>query len=313
MFALYPIWNPREGIDLGFFEIKFYSLMFVIAFGLGLFIMSKIYKREGLSEKQLDSLFMYGIVSILLGARLGHVIFYQSELFFEDPLSILLPFSFKGGFKFTGFAGLASHGAAILMIIGMYIYSKKVIFKHPLWILDRVVLPVSLGAFFVRMGNFLNSEIIGKETTSRFGIKFLRDKYNHFQATNYTGISNINDAYEELVSNPEYVALIDAVPAKHPTQLYEGFSYIVVFIVLMFLYWKTDSRLKQGYIFGVFMVFLWGIRFVVEFVKETQGGFEKYPIFNALSTGQWLSIPMILAGIYFIYSSKNKKEKTETS
>lgn len=306
MIALNPIWNPYEGIDLGFFEIKFYSIMFILAFGLGLFIMSKIYKREGLSEKQLDSLFIYGIVSILLGARLGHVIFYQSELFKEDFFSVFLPFSFKYGIKFTGFAGLASHGAAIAMIIGMYIYSKKVIFKQPLWILDRVVLPVSLGAVFVRIGNFLNSEIVGEETTSIFGIKFLRDTVDKYEAFRLTGLNQTNEAYAEILTNPKYIEIVNQIPAKHPAQLYEAIAYIFVFAFLMFLYWKTDKRNYQGYIFGYFMVLLWGIRFFVEFVKASQGGFEKYPIFNMLSTGQWLSIPMILVGVYLITTSKNK-------
>lgn len=306
MIVLSSFWNPSEGIDLGFFEIKFYSLMFIIAFGLGLFIMTKIYKNEGLTEKQLDSVFIYSIVSILLGARLGHVIFYQSELFKEDFFSVFLPFSFKDGIRFTGFAGLASHGAAIAMIIGMYIYSKKVIFKHPLWILDRVVLPVSSGAFFVRIGNFLNSEIVGEETTSKFGIKFLRDTYSHYDAMRITGIQNTNDAYNELLTNPKYAEYLASVPAKHPTQLYEAIAYIFVFAILMYLYWKTNAKNKQGCLFGVFMVLLWGVRFVVEFVKGSQGGFEKYTMFNMLSTGQWLSIPMILIGLYFIFTSKNR-------
>jgi prolipoprotein diacylglyceryl transferase len=303
---LHPIWNPNEGIDLGFFEIKFYSMMFVLAFGLGLFIMTKIYKKEGLSEKQLDSLFVYSIVSILLGARLGHVIFYQSELFKEDFFSVFLPFSFKDGIKFTGFAGLASHGAAIVMIIGMYIYSKKVIFKNPLWILDRVVLPVSLGAFFVRIGNFLNSEIVGEETTSQFGIKFLRHSIDKYEAMRLTGIQNVNEAYTELLVNPKFKNEISRISALHPSQLYEAIAYVFVFAFLMFLYWKTKNSKKQGYIFGFFMVLLWGVRFFVEFVKASQGGFEKYPMFNVLTTGQWLSIPMILVGVYLIITSNKR-------
>jgi prolipoprotein diacylglyceryl transferase len=304
MYALNFIWNPHEGIGIGSFEIKFYSMMFIIAFGLGLVIMRKIYQREGLTEKQLDAIFIYSIISILLGARLGHVIFYQSELFREDPFSILLPFSFKDGFRFTGFMGLASHGAAIAMIIGMWIYSKKVVQKPVLWVLDRVVLPVSSGAVFVRIGNFLNSEILGDTTTSAFGVKFLRDAVSKTAAMKETGQSDVNEAYQELLTNPKYANFIQAIPAKHPAQLYEAIAYVFVFAILMYVYWKTEKRNQNGYIFGLFLVLLWGVRFIVEFVKESQAGFEKYEIFNALSTGQWLSIPFVIIGLYFMFKSK---------
>lgn len=164
---LYSInWDPSIGIDLGFFTIRYYSLMFLIAFGSGWYITKKMYEREGLSEKKLDSLFAYVVIGTLLGARLGHVIFYQAELFVEDPLSILLPFRFVPEFEFTGFQGLASHGATIGIFTMAYLYSKKVLQKHVFWILDRIVVPVSFGAIFVRIGNFLNSEIIGKPTHS---------------------------------------------------------------------------------------------------------------------------------------------------
>ena len=154
------VWDPSVGIDLGFFTVRYYSLMFLIAFTLGYFLMKKIYKHEGISEEKLDPLFMYTVIATLVGARLGHVIFYQPELFVEDPLSILLPVRFVPEFEFTGFRGLASHGAAIGIIIAMYWYSKKVLAKHILWILDRIVLPVTIGGMFVRFGNFFNSEII---------------------------------------------------------------------------------------------------------------------------------------------------------
>ena len=159
-YALNIVWNPSEGIDLGFFMVRYYSLMFVVAFGLGWYIMKNIYNREGISIEKLDKLFIYTVVATLLGARLGHVIFYQSELFHEDPLSILLPISTKPSLHFTGFAGLASHGAAIAIIIVMFYYSRKVVHKPMLWILDRIVIPVASGAIFVRLGNFFNSEII---------------------------------------------------------------------------------------------------------------------------------------------------------
>ncbi len=172
MFLLQMEWDPTKYIEIGFFKLHFYSVMWIIAFILGFYITKRIFKNEKQSEEALDSLFIYSVLGIMLGARLGHVIFYQSELISEDFLSIFLPFKFKGGIEFTGFQGLASHGAAIGMIIAMYLYNKKVLHKSVMWILDRVVIPVALGAVFVRIGNFINSEIIGKYTNSDFGVIF---------------------------------------------------------------------------------------------------------------------------------------------
>jgi prolipoprotein diacylglyceryl transferase len=266
-------WDPSEGIDLGFFMIRYYSLMFVIAFILGWYIMKKIYDREGLTAEQLDSLFIYMVLAILLGARLGHVIFYQPELFKEDPLSILLPIHTVPTFKFTGFQGLASHGAAIGVIIAMYLYSKKVLKKPILWILDRVVIPVASGAIFVRIGNFINSEIIGKPTQSEYGIIFKQ--------------------------------LGETFP-RHPAQLYESFCYIFVFIIMWFVYWKTQKRKQMGYLFGLFLVLLWSVRFFVEFVKEPQVEARANWLLN---TGQLLSIPFILLGFYFMFTSNKRRLK----
>lgn len=302
MIANYLVWNPSEGIDLGFFMIRYYSLMFVIAFALGWMIMKKIFDRENEPIEKLDSLFIYTVVATLLGARLGHVIFYQPELFSEDPLSILLPIQTVPEFKFTGFAGLASHGAAIAIIISTYFFSKKVMKKPLLWLLDRVVITVAAGAVFVRIGNFINSEIIGKETTSKFGVKFLQDYFSKPNAVQITQINDSKAAYKAIVNEPQFAEYLAQVPVRHPAQLYEAFSYVFVFLILYFLYWKTDARLKQGYLFGLFLILLWSVRFVVEFVKESQGGFES--ALGLFSTGQWLSIPFIIIGIYFMFKAK---------
>lgn len=270
MRALYIIWDPSKGIDLGFFMLHYYSLMWVVAFILGFNVMKRIYKNEGESNESLDSLFIYSVIGIMLGARLGHVIFYQPELFKEDFFSIFLPFSFKGGIHFTGFQGLASHGAAIAMIISMYLYNKKILKKSVLWILDRVVVPVSLGAVFVRIGNFINSEIIGKPTNSDFGVVFKQ--------------------------------LGEDFP-RHPAQLYEAACYVFVFMILYFIYWKTKKSKQEGFLFGLFLTMLWTIRFLVEFIKEAQ--VEERASW-ALNTGQWLSIPFILLGLYFMFVYKPK-------
>ncbi len=276
MHALKIYWDPIKSIDLGFFELHFYSVMWIIAFILGFYVTKKIWKNENQSNESLDSLFIYSVLGIMIGARLGHVIFYQSELISEDFFSIFLPFSFKDGIRFTGFQGLASHGAAIGMIISMYLFNKKVLKKSILWILDRVVIATALGAVFVRIGNFINSEIIGKYTESDFGVVFRQ---------------------------------LSETEPRHPAQLYEAFCYIFVFITLLYFYWKTNKSKQEGFLFGLFLVFLWTIRFFVEVVKEPQGKEDLAAFFgNKLNNGQLLSIPFILIGLYFmfIYKPKNK-------
>ncbi|APY09078.1 prolipoprotein diacylglyceryl transferase [Winogradskyella sp. J14-2] len=275
MNALKIYWEPIKSIDLGFFELHFYSVMWIIAFILGFYITKKIWKNENQSNESLDSLFIYSVLGIMIGARLGHVIFYQSELITEDFFSIFLPFSFKDGIRFTGFQGLASHGAAIGMIISMYLFNKKILKKSILWILDRVVIATALGAVFVRIGNFINSEIIGKYTESDFGVVFRQ---------------------------------LSETEPRHPAQLYEAFCYIFVFFTLLYFYWKTNKPKQEGFLFGLFLVLLWSIRFFVEFVKEPQGDEDLAAFFgNVLNNGQLLSIPFILIGFYFMFVYTPKK------
>lgn len=263
------VWDPSTGLDLGIITLHYYSLMFVIAFGLGWFIMKRIYVREGIPLEKLDSIFIYAVVATLIGARLGHVFFYDWDYFQHNILEIFLPFKFNP-FEFTGFRGLASHGAAIGIIAAMYIYSKKVVHKPLLWVLDRVVIPVACGAVFVRIGNFFNSEIIGKPTGTDYGVVFAQ--------------------------------LGEDFP-RHPTQLYEAGAYVLVFLLLWFIYLKTNKREKQGYLFGLFLVLLWSVRFLVEFIKENQVDFEET---MALNMGQWLSIPFVILGLYFMFSNRRK-------
>lgn len=266
-------WDPSVGIELGFITLRYYSLMFLIAFGSGFYITKKIYKNESIPEEKLDSLFMYVVIGTLLGARLGHVIFYQAELFTQDPLSVFLPFSFVPEFEFTGFQGLASHGATIGIFISAYLYAKKILKKHVFWILDRIVLPISFGAIFVRIGNFMNSEIIGKPTNSDFGVVFVQ----------------LGEDF-----------------ARHPSQLYESACYAILFVLLSVLYWKTNIRKKLGMLFGLFFVILWVIRFVVEYSKEPQVAERADWLFN---TGQLLSIPFIIIGLGVMYWSKKNTQK----
>lgn len=271
MFFLSINWDPSiELVKIGSFSIRYYSLMFVIAFVLGLQIMKRIFIREGIPLEKLDSMFIYTVIGTLLGARIGHFLFYDTQFLLEHPLEVLLPIQLNP-FKFTGYQGLASHGAAIGIPVAMYIYSKRVLHKPWLWILDRIVIPVAIGGVFVRLGNLMNSEIIGKPTGSDFGFVF--------------------------------VQLGETFP-RHPTQLYEAFGYVLTFAMLWYTYWKTDKREKIGYIFGLFMVLLWSVRFFVEFFKEAQvDGRGEWD----LNTGQLLSIPMTLLGFYCMF----RKDKTK--
>lgn len=270
-------WDPSLGIDLGIITIRYYSLMFLIAFSAGFYITKRIFISEGVSLEKLDKLLIYTILSTLIGARLGHVIFYQPELFLEDPLSVFLPVSFVPEIEFTGFRGLASHGAAIGIAIGMYFYSKKVTKKSIFWILDRITMPVAFGGAFVRIGNFLNSEIVGKATQSDFGVVFVQLGENF---------------------------------ARHPAQLYESVCYFILFGILSLLFWKTQVKQKMGVLFGIFFTLLWTIRFIVEYVKEPQVAERANWVFN---TGQLLSIPMILIGLGIIYFSNKKVMTSEVS
>ena len=311
--ALSFVWNPSEGIDLGFFLVRYYSLTWVVAFLLGWFIMKKIYDREGETTEKLDKLFIYTIVATMIGARLGHVLFYQPEMLKEDFVNVFLPFSFKGGLHFTGFAGLASHGAAIAIIISVIYYCKKVIHRPILWMLDRIVIPVTSGGIFIRIGNFINSEILGDVTSpdTPTAVKFIRGeegpKLGKGAIMKLTGQEDYNKAYEMVQHDPKFADTLASIPYRHPAQLYEAFLYIFVFAIIYYMYWKTESRKQHGLIFGVFLVLLWSVRFIVEFVKQSQGGFESELPFGLL-TGQWLSIPFILVGFYLIFTAKKRTE-----
>ena len=297
-------WNPLTGIDIfGNFKLHFYSVMWIVAFLLGLQIMKRIFKRENVSLDYLDPLFLYTIIATMLGARLGHVLFYQSELIQQDFFSIFLPFRFVPEFEFTGFQGLASHGAAIGIIIGMYLYRRKYKYKSLMWILDRVVIPVASGAVFIRLGNFINSEIVGKVTDSALGVRFIQEEYGKREAMQLTGLQNPKEAYNAIANNPQFQNLLDAVPLRHPAQLYESVSYIFVFFILWYFYTKMNKGNHTGFLFGLFLVLLWTIRFCVEFVKIAQVDERST---WALNTGQWLSIPFILIGLYFMFVYKPK-------
>lgn len=275
------VWDPSIGIDLVFFVVRWYSLMFVVAFVLGLRLMKKVFIEDKIPVEKLDPLFMYVFISMLIGMRLGDVFFYSWDYYQNHLLEIILPFKENAnssalfglikGWEFTGFTGFASHGAAAGIITSLYFYSKRVIHK-PFWfMLDRIGLVASVGGALVRLGNFFNSEIYGKPTGSSFGVIFKQAG--------------------------------ETVP-RHPTQLYEALGYLILFFILWRMYWKTDAKQKPGYLFGVFFVALWSIRFVVEFLKEAQVEGREDWVLNSLNTGQVLSIPLIIIGLILIFRKR---------
>ena len=306
-------WNPEGTLfKLGFIQIKYYNLLWIAAFVVGWFIMKRIFQNEKKSMEKLDSLFIYTVVSIMLGARLGHVFFYDWDYYKNHLAEILLPirenaneslFGIINGYEFTGFTGLASHGATIAAIIGMWLYTRKWKDINMLWLLDRLVIPSAIGACFVRLGNFFNSEINGKVVNESFfmATRFIRDSDDMpaYKAMGYTNEQSANAAYKAIEHNPDFANILESIPFRHPAQLYEAICYVFVFIALYLLYWKTDKKDKTGYLFGLFMVLLFVVRFIVEFFKKSQGGFEES--LGLLSTGQWLSIPMIIIGLYFMF------------
>ncbi|MCD8405661.1 prolipoprotein diacylglyceryl transferase [Tenacibaculum dicentrarchi] len=265
------VWDlDPEIIKIGSFGIRWYSLMFVAVFVLGLHLMKKIFINDNIAVEKLDPLFMYVFVSMLVGMRLGDVFFYSWDYYQHHLLEIFLPMKqlADGSWKFTGFTGFASHGAAIGIPIALYFYAKKHLQKSWLFILDRLGIIVALAGFFIRLGNFFNSEIYGKPTGSTFGVIFKR-------------------AGETV--------------ACHPTQLYEAFSYLALFFALWHFYWKTDKKKQEGFLFGLFMVVLWSLRFFIEFLKKAQVDSREDWVLNSLNTGQVLSIPLVLIGVWLMF------------
>ena len=280
MILNYVVWDvnpyiftfPESFPLLGGRPVAWYGLLWAMVFVVGYLIMKKIYKKEGLSDDMLDKLVFGTLIFTIVGARLGHCLFYEPGYYLANPEKFL--YVWEGG--------LASHGGAIGILIWLLIYSKKL--KKPyLWILDRVVIAVAIGGAFIRTGNLMNSEIYGYETTLPWGFKFVRDW---------------------APGTP-----IEAIPACHPTQIYEALVCVIVFAILMYLYFKKDTAEKRmGFFFGFFCTVIFGSRILIEFIKQPQVEFENSMV---LDMGQWLSIPFVLVGIYFMcfyrYCKKQSK------
>ncbi len=253
-------WNADpELIRFGNFAIRWYGLLFASGFFFGYLIFIRIFKKEGISIELLDKLTLYMAIGTIIGARLGHCLFYEPAYYLSNPLEILK--IWRGG--------LASHGAAIGILVAIHYYSKNVRRSY-FWVLDRVVIAVALAGFFIRMGNLMNSEIYGIQTDLPWGFIF--------------------------------AAAGETLP-KHPTQIYEGLSYLAIFGLLHWLYWRSDGKPKEGYLFSIFLILLFTVRFLIEFIKEVQVDFETG---MTLNMGQWLSIPFVIAGFALLFRSYRK-------
>jgi len=235
------VWNINPTIlHLGPLQIRWYGLLYATTFAIGYYILLKIFRSESIDEEWADSVLLYMIIGTIIGARLGHCLFYDRSYYLSNPLEILM--IWKGG--------LASHGGVIGNITALWIFSKKISKKPLLWITDRVAILVLLGGFLIRTGNLMNSEIIGKATTLPWGFEFVRATY----------------AYP-------------LVP-RHPAQMYEAFYYLSLFIIILFLYWKKDASKKLGLLTGFFFTFTFLGRFLIEFLKIEQSAFEKSMFLN---------------------------------
>lgn len=370
---IFPNWDFQIGsFNLG--DIRWYGLLFAAGFIISQQIMYKIYKNEGKPEKDVDSLTLWMIIATIIGARLGHVIFYEPMRYLQDPISILK----------TWEGGLASHGATIGILTAIYLYVNYLVDINPLkgrfiwkkqkrpgqsylWVVDRIVICVAITGALIRFGNFMNAEIIGLPTRSNMGVVFARDLVDRFEgiqqveearvikdksreiddlgyvpvnveivfSKSVTGEDYvnrfINQSAKTILSSYEYINLHFYQPpsspmdfevsqknnqyiatvktrgiARHPAQLYESISTFLIFVLLLYLWNRKKAALPEGLLFGTFLVILFGLRFVYEFIKVEQVDFEKG---MALNMGQILSIPLVLIGIWILMNLKKLQPK----
>ena len=275
--------NP-EAFSLWSLSVRWYGICWALGFLFGYILMSRVYKKEKMPEGELDSLLIYMLVSTVVGARLGHCLFYEPEYYLSKPINILKIWE----------GGLASHGGAIGILIGLWLYvrrfNKKALKNNKkkdekshityLWILDRIVIPVCLVGAFIRLGNVFNSEIYGKPTTLPWGFIFVRGNEKFF------------DENGELLP-------------CHPTGLYEAFFCLVAMVLLLWMFFKRDIGDKRpGLMFGTFLIIIFGSRIAIEFLKNVQVSFEQNMMFDM---GQWLSVPFVITGIVMIVRSLRTK------
>lgn len=373
------IWSPDPDIfSIGFLTIRWYGLLFALAFIVGQQIMFYIYRKESKPERDIETLTIFMVIATVLGARLGHVLFYEPERYLPNPVQILKIWE----------GGLASHGAAIGILIGIYLYVRYSINirlfppkfqvkktkrekQNFLNVVDRIVIIVALAGAFIRTGNFMNSEIIGKPTESNFGVLFARgveerilhsnpevedvaisksdkpiseaDRYHpiaitlQFKNTDFQEKeirSYLESEVKLILTDERYRSIRDHIyepryePLKydlrvdgrgtytatiytfgiprHPAQLYEAISSFLLFLLLLWYWNRKKENTKDGKIFGIFLIILFSLRFLYEFLKEPQVEFEEQ---MSLYMGQWLSIPFVIVGVYLLFRTSRKKKK----
>ncbi len=268
MILNYITWNvDPEIFHLGNLSIRWYGLMFAMAFLSGYLVFTRALKIKRLNAEMLDQLLIYVAVGTIVGARLGHCLFYEPSYYLSNPVEILKIWE----------GGLASHGAAIGIVLALWLYIRKHKLSF-LWLMDRIVIVVPLGGAFIRTGNLFNSEIYGRASDLPWAFLFERD----------------------VVRDPNTGAILPNVPS-HPTQIYEALCYLLIFTILIIYFRRNKDRIRDGFIFGIFLIMLFTARFFIEFIKNDQVSFESG---MSLNMGQWLSLPFITIGFLLLYWTK---------
>ncbi|WP_194974040.1 prolipoprotein diacylglyceryl transferase [Aquiflexum lacus] len=358
----YVVWSPDPSVFSGFERLRWYSLLFALGFIISQQIMIYIYRKEDQDERLVDRLTIYMVIATIIGARLGHVLFYEPEKYLSNPIDILKVWE----------GGLASHGAAIAILFALYLYARKIPTQTYLWVVDRIVIVVAMVGAMIRVGNLMNSEIGGKPTGTDSGFVFARDAEeimetlripvesisaykpdNRQEELTGNGIVPVNfeikiekGGYSEsdlrtaletdvkyvltrFKSSQKYLSEDPATPLKmdlsdrgdhylatvytqgvvrHPTQIYEAISYFIIFLILYLTWNRYKSRLPDGLFLGFFLVSVFGMRFIWEFLKENQVDFEEGLTFNM---GQALSIPLVIGGLVLMGLALKKGFKPE--
>ena len=268
MVSLFVTWDVSPIIcKLGSIEIRWYGVLFAAAFVVSYLLLKRLFAKDNVPSSYLDKLAFYVFIAVLVGARLGHCLFYDFSYYSHHITEMFLPIKQTAeSWKFIGYQGLASHGGAIGILIAVWLYQRNTRLPY-MWILDRLVIAICFAGLAIRTGNLFNSEIYGVPTTMPWGFIFVRD-YNN-------------------------------VPC-HPTQLYEGLSYLIIGLILYFLLIRKGSKIHQGFIFSLFLILVFGMRFLIEFIKNDQEAWEENML---LDMGQILSVPFILAGGVLLYFS----------
>ncbi|WP_296701271.1 prolipoprotein diacylglyceryl transferase [Algoriphagus sp.] len=358
----YIVWDPNPAVFAGFERLRWYSLLFALGFIISQQFMVYFFKKEGHNEMLVDKLTIYMVLATIIGARLGHVLFYEPEKYLSNPIEILKVWE----------GGLASHGAAIAILFALWLYSKRTPGQSYLWVVDRIVIVTAMTGALIRFGNLMNSEIGGKDTGTDYGFVYALDTDEILQ-TLRVPIESINaykpeDRASELLNNgivpvnfdieiakggysladlestlrrdikyaltqfsssKEYLAEPVEPPldltitdkgdyylatvktfgrTKHPTQIYESVSYFIIFLILLGIWNKYKSRLPEGILLGLFLISVFGMRFVWEYFKVVQVDFEET---MALNMGQILSIPLVIAGIILVIRALKNGLKPE--